>query len=185
MEAVGRYQAEHGVDYPCGKPEDLERVFDPEDYRLQDDGHQTFQVAIPPLPTETHIVPREVLETSDGKALLKAAIPRLPFPRVLGESDYLGGEVQLSNKACPRYHKGADHYDSSHFFSVVAGVTSRSKVPSRPCRCPAGKCWYDEQLARRGRVQRALTPEAWNALIAGTAVEFEEKPRKKKPRSLE
>jgi hypothetical protein len=115
MEAVGRYQAEHGVDYPCGKPDDVHRVFDPEDYQK-------------PV-------------------------------RVLGESDYLGGEVQLSSKACPSY------------YGRLGTLLSHEEQKKGRCGCPEGQCWYDAQLARRGRVQRALTPEAWNALIAGTAVE--------------
>lgn len=80
----------------------------------------------------------------------------------------LAGTVQLSNKVCPRYYKGEDYYDSSYFFSVVAGVTSRSEVPSRLCGCPPGRCWYDEQLTRRARVLPALTPEEWRRRLCRT-----------------
>lgn len=34
MEALRAYQVKHGVDYPCGREDDVERVFNPDDYRL-------------------------------------------------------------------------------------------------------------------------------------------------------
>ena len=34
MLALGRYQGMHGIDYPCGRDGDLERVFEPADYHF-------------------------------------------------------------------------------------------------------------------------------------------------------
>ena len=44
--ALGAYQAEHGIDYPCGKPGDVERVFEPADY------HVRSGVAVPLTPED-------------------------------------------------------------------------------------------------------------------------------------
>lgn len=85
-----------------------------------------------------------------------------PGPRELIDADYLDGTVQLSNKACPRYYTGRGRRDSSN---------AKLAMPSSPCGCPAGRCWYNEQLERRGKVKLALTPEAWRALIDGKAVD--------------
>ena len=59
------------------------------------------------------------------------------------EPGTLAGTVHLSNKACPQYYHHED------------------PAAAPPCQCPKGRCWYDEQLARRGRSLLALTPEEW------------------------
>jgi hypothetical protein len=80
--------------------------------------------------------------------------PRMYRPRLgtildpVTEGDALGaidGSVQLSNKACPDYYGG---------------------TRATRCGCPEGRCWYDEQLARRKDLRPALTPEAWMRAIA-------------------
>jgi hypothetical protein len=55
---------------------------------------------------------------------------------------YLDAIVTLSNKACPRYYIG----------------TGEDKVG---CPCPKGRCWYDEQVARRKAGKRAIDPIDW------------------------
>ncbi len=97
-----------------------------------------------------------VIDPSAGLAKPKRkarSLDDIPDPvRTLGPEDYLEGTVQLSNKACPRYY----------------GFVEK---PKRPCGCPKGRCWYDEQLRRRAEVKLALTPEAWHELLEGKARE--------------
>ncbi len=59
------------------------------------------------------------------------------------EPGTLAGTVQLSNKACPHYYHHED------------------PAADPRCRCPKGRCWYEEQLARRSKSFLALTPEEW------------------------
>lgn len=58
--------------------------------------------------------------------------------------------VQLSNKACP-------HYYSDFSDGKVA--------PSKKCGCPDGRCWYNEQLARRSDGEQAIAPEFWLRVV--------------------
>jgi hypothetical protein len=56
--------------------------------------------------------------------------------------------VRLSNKACPRYY------------------TRRGPGEGRGCDCPVGRCWYDDQKARRTAGKHALKPQYWRSLVA-------------------
>jgi len=48
------------------------------------------------------------------------------------EPQYIDDSVQLSNKACPRYYG------------------------RKRCQCPEGRCWYDENVARRRQGLKAV-----------------------------
>lgn len=134
VEAVGAYQQKHGVDYPCGKPDDTHRIFDPNDYypTPEDD---VRPVSVPGVPgaDETYRVttPEErdaALETLD-RALAG-----------VGMNDWLAGTDPIPLPIdCDR------------------GDTT-------VC-CPLGRCYYDEQHARRARVEKALTRDAWLARL--------------------
>lgn len=68
---------------------------------------------------------------------------------------YLGDEVQLSNKSCPRY------------YSVFDVGTISVRKQSKLCRCPHQRCWYDEQKSRRAEGKQALDPNYWLRVIQG------------------
>lgn len=56
-------------------------------------------------------------------------------------SEFLEDSVTLSNKYCP------NHY-----------------TKCKPC-CPEGRCWYDEQKARRAKGLKAFSPDGWNDVL--------------------
>lgn len=87
---------------------------------------------------------REGIYDCAALALLAMRLPGVKALRTsVGE---LAGTVQLSNRACPRY------------------------TDEKRCGCPEGRCWYDEQLARRAALKPALSPEAWlRSITSGSA----------------
>ena len=61
--------------------------------------------------------------------------------------EYLDDICALSNKSCPRYYG-----------SMVDG----GWVGRKWCTCIEGRCWYDEQKARRVEGLPAIDPESWD-----------------------
>ncbi len=63
------------------------------------------------------------------------------------DATYLNDDCTLSNKSCPKYY---GKYEN--------GKWTGNKL----CTCVEGRCWYDEQKARRKDGLKAIAPESWD-----------------------
>lgn len=66
------------------------------------------------------------------------------------ELETLDESVKLSNKAC------------RHQYVALSG----SAGGAGGCTCPAGRCWYSEQVVRRQDGLKAIAPRSWDSSFA-------------------